>query len=96
VQPLAGPLLRQLSHQWRWMAVRVLRLLMSISVEQPQCRSWSLPRQLLVPVEPELQPSLAELARHRFAHVQVAPPVAGQRLHRLPLPWSVRAAGALR
>ena len=71
------------------MAVRGLRLLMWLLVEQPLCRSWTGSRQLpvQVPVEPEVLPSLAALALNRFELVQVVPPQADQRLHRLHHPW---------
>ena len=72
VQPLAGPLLLQLHHQERWMAVRGLRLLMKLTVEQPLSRSWAGTRQLpvQVPVEPELLTSLAVPLLDRFGPVQ--------------------------
>ena len=47
------------------LAAWALRLLMQMSVELPLYRSWPGPRQLVVPVGPELLRSLAELAMQR-------------------------------
>ena len=76
-------------------AARALRLLMQIQVYRLLYRSRGGLRQLPVLVEPEVPPSLAAQAMHRFALVQVVPPLSGQRLNRLPLPWCVMVAGAL-
>ena len=59
-------------------------------------RLWPMLRQLPVLVEPEVLPSLFAPVLDRFGPVQAVPPLAGQRLRRQPLPWRVRAAGALR
>jgi hypothetical protein len=74
-------------------AARSLRLLMQIQVYRHLYCSRAGPRQLLVPVEPELPPSLAVPMLDRSGPVQS---LAGQRLRRRPLPWRVRAARALR
>ena len=69
---------------------------MQNQVQQHSYRSRAVPRQLPVLVEPVVPPSLAVLAMLHFAPVQAVPPLAGQRLRQQPLPWRVRAAGALR
>ena len=68
---------------------------MQIQVYRLLYRSRGGLRQLPVLIEPEVPPSLAAQAMRRFALVQVVPPLAGQSLHRLPLPGWVMVAGVL-
>ena len=71
-------------------AARALRLLMQIQVYRHLYCSRAGPRQLPVPVEPELQPLLAAqvvLATHRFGLVQAVQPLADSLLRLLPHLW---------
>ena len=77
--PLAGQCLHRLNHPWWVLLEPMPRSKKPISVEQSPCRSWPGLRQLLMPVEPELQPSLAALELYCFALVLAVPPLAGQR-----------------
>ena len=69
-------------HLPRWLqVVPIQRSMKPMPMDQSQCHSWSgpRPRQLVVPVDPELLQSLAELARHRFALVLTVQQLAGPR-----------------
>ena len=79
VSRLAGQRLHRLHHPWWVLLEPMPRSVKPKPVEQIQYRLWPGLRQLLMPFEPELQPSRAALELHHFALVLAVPQLAGQR-----------------